>query len=55
MILQSFKRIPIEDMEHLLNKHEADAGNFDRRIAEFVSAKKKLTPDKTTVRISRFF
>lgn len=32
MILQSAKRIPIEDMEQLLDKHEADAGNFDRRI-----------------------
>jgi hypothetical protein len=32
MICRSVQQIPIEDMETLLGKHEADASNFDRRI-----------------------
>lgn len=32
MICRSVQQIPIEDIESLLGKHEADASNFDRRI-----------------------
>lgn len=43
MILQSVQQIPIEDMEQLLDKHEADADNFDRRIE--VHLKNAASPD----------
>lgn len=43
MILQSVQQIPIEDMEQLLDKHEADVGNFDHRIESHL--RKAASPD----------
>jgi len=43
IILQSVQRIPIEDMEQLLDRHEADANNFDRRIESHL--REAVSPD----------
>lgn len=43
MILQSVQRVPIEDMEQLLERHEADPDTFDRRIESYL--REALSPD----------